>query len=107
MFWLESVLIFLYFFDLTEQGRSAIRKENGFAPLYKFCLTCPEDKVYDRLLGKVCSIINVCLQKKELPLCSFSSPAHFPLPVELKKGMKYCWFGSLSSSDYISEPIFL
>ncbi|XP_065207414.1 cytosolic carboxypeptidase 1-like isoform X3 [Planococcus citri] len=69
----------------SKQGRSAVRRENGFTPLYKFCLSCPEDKIYDRLLTKVCAIINVCLQKKELPLCSPMSPAQFPLPIDVKK----------------------
>lgn len=82
----HSLILNLPTYFFVEQGRSAIRRENGFTPLYKFCLSCPEDKVYDRLLTKVCAIINVCLQKKELPLCSPMSPAHFPLPVDVKKG---------------------
>lgn len=69
----------------TKQGRSAIRRENGFAPLYKFCLSCPDDKIYDKLLTKACFIINICLQKKELPLTIVNSPLQFKLPVPLPK----------------------
>ncbi|XP_033221250.1 cytosolic carboxypeptidase 4-like isoform X2 [Belonocnema kinseyi] len=60
-------------------GRKAIISNGGLQLLYRFCTNCPEDKVYDCLLSRVCAIINQCLEKKELPVPKVS-PARFTLP---------------------------
>lgn len=65
----------------TRAGRSVLRSCNGLSVLYKFCTWCPDDKVYDPLLTRVCSIISLCIERKELPVESQQSPAQFTLPV--------------------------
>jgi hypothetical protein len=55
--------------------------------LHKFSMHCPEDKSYDLLLARVCYIVNICLDRKQLPVQTISSPANFVLPI-LKEG--YC-----------------
>ncbi|XKL64809.1 hypothetical protein PGB90_004895 [Kerria lacca] len=97
----NDTIVTLQHICVLKRGRSAIRRENGFLPMYKFCLSCPEDKVYDRLLTKVCSIINVCLQKKELPLSFSTSPAHFPLPIDVKTDS----YTNIDSDDSDDEEV--
>ncbi|XP_024944113.1 cytosolic carboxypeptidase 1-like isoform X2 [Cephus cinctus] len=53
-------------------GRKTIKSNDGLQLLYTFCTNCPEDKSYDRLLFRVCGIINQCLEKKELPVPEMS-----------------------------------
>lgn len=48
--------------------------------LSKFCTRCPDDKSYDPLLARVCYIINMCLDRKQLPVQGALSPATFTLP---------------------------
>jgi hypothetical protein len=76
------------FYWLTEIGRKNVCTLNGLALLHKFSTHCPEDKSYDPLLGRVCYIINVCLDRKQLPVQSVSSPATFTLPT-LKEVYSY------------------
>ncbi|XP_046661460.1 uncharacterized protein LOC124354792 isoform X1 [Homalodisca vitripennis] len=66
----------------TKAGRNAIRGCNGHTVLYKFCTWCPDEKVYDGLLTRVCSIVSMCMEKRELPLASLTSPAQFLLPAD-------------------------
>jgi hypothetical protein len=65
---------------LTEIGCRTICKLNGMTLLRKFCARCPDDKRYDPLLARVCYIINICLDRKQLPVHSSLSPATFTLP---------------------------
>ncbi|XP_039308178.1 cytosolic carboxypeptidase 1 isoform X7 [Solenopsis invicta] len=64
---------------VIKAGRKAIKSNNGLQLLYRFCMSCPEDKAYDCLLSRICGIINQCLEKKELPVPEIS-PARFVLP---------------------------
>ncbi|XP_018402970.1 PREDICTED: cytosolic carboxypeptidase 1-like [Cyphomyrmex costatus] len=64
---------------VIKAGRKAIKSNNGLQLLYRFCMSCPEDKAYDCLLSRICGIINQCLDKKELPVPEMS-PARFVLP---------------------------
>lgn len=68
------------FYWLTEIGRKNVCTLNGLTLLHKFSTHCPEDKSYDPLLARVCYIINICLDRKQLPIQSTSSPATFTLP---------------------------
>ena len=47
--------------------------------LYRFCVSCPEEKAFDCLLSRICAIINQCLEKSDLPVPEMS-PAKFLLP---------------------------
>ncbi|XP_044006986.1 cytosolic carboxypeptidase 1-like isoform X3 [Aphidius gifuensis] len=62
-----------------KSGRRAVKANNGLQLLYRFCVNCPEEKSYDYLISKVCGIINLCLEKKELPVLELS-PAKFIIP---------------------------
>ncbi|KAI4501431.1 hypothetical protein M0802_003308 [Mischocyttarus mexicanus] len=64
---------------VIKSGRNAIKSNNGLQLLYRFCTYCPEEKAYDCLLSRICSIINQCLEKKDLPV-PIMSPARFHLP---------------------------
>nr|CAD7599970.1 unnamed protein product [Timema genevievae] len=66
---------------LQESGRKAMRANNGLQLLHKFSSVCPEQKGYDSLLSKVCAILNLCAEKRQLPLDSQHSPATFALPL--------------------------
>ncbi|XP_054277494.1 cytosolic carboxypeptidase 1-like isoform X1 [Macrosteles quadrilineatus] len=66
----------------TKAGRNAIRGCNGHSVLYKFCLWCPDEKMYDGLMTRVCSIVSMCMERRELPLASLQSPAQFQLPAD-------------------------
>lgn len=48
--------------------------------MYKFCHSCPEDKLYDQLLTRVCGVINFCLERRTLPIDDTFSSAKFILP---------------------------
>ncbi|XP_043505081.1 cytosolic carboxypeptidase 4-like isoform X1 [Polistes fuscatus] len=64
---------------VIKSGRNAIKSNNGLQLLYRFCTYCPEEKAYDCLLSRICSVINQCLEKKDLPV-PIMSPARFNLP---------------------------
>nr|CAD7446171.1 unnamed protein product [Timema bartmani] len=66
---------------MIKSGRKAMRANNGLQLLHKFSSVCPEQKGYDSLLSKVCAILNLCAEKRQLPLDSQQSPATFALPL--------------------------
>lgn len=76
----NHILVILQNICLSKAGRKTVIANNGLQILYKFCVTCPEEKCYDPLLTRVCNVINLCLAKKNLPVESHSSPAVFRLP---------------------------
>jgi hypothetical protein len=65
---------------LTEIGCRTVCRLNGVNLLRKFCTRCPDNKRYDPLLARVCYIVNMCLDRKQLPVQSLLSPATFTLP---------------------------
>lgn len=62
-----------------DNGRTALRKSNKFIMLYKFSVRCPDDRVHNSTLSKLCTVINVCQEKSVLPLTSPQSPYVFDL----------------------------
>lgn len=73
-------MYFLIFFnDIIDNGRAALRKANKFNMLYKFSIRCPDDQVYNSTLSKLCTVINVCQEKHILPLNSIHSAFIFGL----------------------------
>jgi len=64
----------------TKIGCRTLCRLNGVNLLSKFCTRCPDNKRYDPLLTRVCYIINMCLDRKQLPVQSLLSPATFTLP---------------------------
>ncbi|XP_047117831.1 cytosolic carboxypeptidase 1-like isoform X1 [Schistocerca piceifrons] len=76
----NHILVILQNICLSKLGRKTVIGNNGLQIMYKFCITCPEEKCYDPLLTRVCNVINLCLAKKNLPVDSHSSPAVFRLP---------------------------
>ena len=42
-------------------------------------MSCPEDRIFDCLLSRVCAIINQCLERSDLPVPEMS-PAKFAIP---------------------------
>nr|CAD7416010.1 unnamed protein product [Timema cristinae] len=66
---------------MIKSGRKAMRANNGLQLLHKFSSICPEQKGYDSLLSRVCAILNLCAEKRQLPLENQHSPATFALPL--------------------------
>lgn len=88
-----------YYSVILEVGRRAIKANNGLQLLYRFCVGCPEEKVYDCLLSRVCAIINSCLERSELSVPEYS-PAKFRLP----QGTLFRE-GSVESNSDIEGPV--
>ncbi|XP_039276084.1 cytosolic carboxypeptidase 1 [Nilaparvata lugens] len=63
----------------TKIGRTYMSTGNGLSYLHKFCTNCPDNAQHDTLMSKACTIISLCLEKKDLPISSAISPARFPL----------------------------
>ncbi|RZF35068.1 hypothetical protein LSTR_LSTR009660 [Laodelphax striatellus] len=63
----------------TKIGRTYISTGNGLSYLHKFCTNCPDNVQHDTLMSKACTIISLCLEKKDLPISTPLSPARFPL----------------------------
>ncbi|XP_021925875.1 cytosolic carboxypeptidase 4-like isoform X3 [Zootermopsis nevadensis] len=90
----------------TKIGRKSVCTHNGLTLLHKFSTHCPEDKSYDSVLARVCYIINICLDRKQLPVQSTSSPAIFTLPT-LKEVYRYNEIditGKHASSSHEASP---
>ncbi|XP_072161531.1 cytosolic carboxypeptidase 1 isoform X2 [Bemisia tabaci] len=95
-------LLTLQHICLTKTGRNAIRANNGFAVLYKFCVLCPEDKLYDSLLSRVCAVINMCLERRDLPVPSLYGPYRFNLR-NVSSSFQKSDFGSMSEESDSSD----
>lgn len=77
---LLKIKIRLFSIDFSaDNGRTALRKSNKFNVLYKFSIHCPDDHVYNSTLSKLCTVINVCQEKLNLPLNSIQSSYMFDL----------------------------
>ncbi|PNF25505.1 hypothetical protein B7P43_G05201 [Cryptotermes secundus] len=74
--------------------------------LHKFSIHCPEDKSYDSLLARVCYIINICLDRKQLPVQTISSPATFTLPTlkEVYSCSEMAITGKHAASSHEASP---
>ncbi|KAK6643666.1 hypothetical protein RUM43_005176 [Polyplax serrata] len=77
---LRLTLNIFSYLSKNKHGRKAVRSLSGVAVLYKFCQSCPEDKLYDQILARVCGIVNFCLERKTLPVEETCNPAKFVLP---------------------------
>lgn len=74
------ILVTLQHLCSTKIGCRTLCRLNGMTLVSKFCTRCPDDKSYDPLLARVCYIINMCLDRKQLPVQSSLSPATCTLP---------------------------
>ncbi|XP_077292800.1 cytosolic carboxypeptidase 1-like [Arctopsyche grandis] len=72
------ILQTLYHICIIKSGRRTIAIKKHVQILQRFCHSCPDEDIFDRLLGKVCSILCLCINSKTLPVSS-SSPATFCL----------------------------
>ncbi|XP_067003008.2 cytosolic carboxypeptidase 1 isoform X2 [Anabrus simplex] len=88
----------------SKLGRKSLRSQNGLQLLHKFCTSCPEDKCYDSLLSRVCSIINSCLEKKQLPVDGIVGPASFSLPIVSYSKSESDYSGRRTSSSRETSP---
>ncbi|XP_041974997.1 cytosolic carboxypeptidase 1-like isoform X2 [Aricia agestis] len=72
-----------------KSGRRALCTKKHVQTLHRFCSQCPDEPEFDGLLGRVCSVISLCLRHQALPVPA-SSPAVFNLD-PIIKGTNTSW----------------
>ena len=81
-----SILNIIIHLISTAQGKEQFLSLGGISILRHFCLNldsaCAEDKRWDRMIARTCTILTRCSQRKSLPLADEESPLQFHLPGE-------------------------
>ncbi|GBP39949.1 hypothetical protein EVAR_39177_1 [Eumeta japonica] len=75
--------------DDRKSGRRALCTKKHVQALHRFCMQCPDEPEFDKLLAQVCAVITLCLKHQELPVPP-TSPATFNL-TPILKGTRALW----------------
>lgn len=75
---MNYVLFINGLFCILEAGRRIVATKKHIQILYRFCMTCPDEDIYDRLVTKVSSVICHSLNNRSMPVPS-KNPATFDL----------------------------